>query len=81
LTRNLGTGGAAPKPFIGFAVGEEEHRQDAWAPVEEAIRGHLRPELVNRLTKVVHFKPLSKGAVPTNKHCKFQTMEPCRLTF
>jgi ATP-dependent Clp protease ATP-binding subunit ClpA len=25
---------------------------------EEAIRKHLRPELVNRLTKVVHFKPL-----------------------
>ena len=25
---------------------------------EEAIRKHLRPELVNRLTQVVHFKPL-----------------------
>ena len=24
----------------------------------DAIRNHLRPELVNRLTKVVHFKPL-----------------------
>jgi ATP-dependent Clp protease ATP-binding subunit ClpC len=58
LTSNLGTGGAAPKPFIGFAVGKEEHRQDACAPVEEAIRKHLRPELVNRLTKVVHFKSL-----------------------
>lgn len=58
LTSNLGTGGAAPKPFIGFAVGKEDHRQDACAPVQEAIRKHLRPELVNRLTKVVHFKPL-----------------------
>ncbi len=26
--------------------------------MEEAIRRHLRPELINRLTKVVHFKPL-----------------------
>jgi ATP-dependent Clp protease ATP-binding subunit ClpA len=25
---------------------------------EEAIRKHLRPELLNRLSKVVHFKPL-----------------------
>ncbi|MCX6867023.1 MAG: hypothetical protein NTV46_12545 [Verrucomicrobia bacterium] len=25
---------------------------------EEAIRRHLRPELVNRLTKIVHFRPL-----------------------
>ncbi len=58
LTSNLGTGGTAPKPFIGFAVGKEEHKQDACAPVQEAIRKHLRPELVNRLTKVVHFKPL-----------------------
>ena len=58
LTSNLGTGGAAPKPFIGFAMGKEEHRQDACAPVEEAIRKHLRPELVNRLTKIVHFKLL-----------------------
>jgi len=58
LTSNLGTRGAAPKPFIGFAVGKEEHRQDACTPVREAIGKHLRPELVNRLTKVVHFKPL-----------------------
>ena len=42
---------------------EKEHRQDARAPVEEAIRQHLRPELVNRLTKVVHFKPLGVEAV------------------
>ena len=57
LTSNLGSGGPV-KRFMGFAAGEEEHRQDACAPVEEAIRKHMRPELVNRLTKVVHFKPL-----------------------
>jgi ATP-dependent Clp protease ATP-binding subunit ClpA len=63
LTSNLGAGGGPAKRFMGFAVGEEEHRQDACAPVEEAIRRHLRPELVNRLTKVVHFKPLGMETV------------------
>ena len=58
LTSNLGSGEPV-KRFMGFAAGEGEHRQDACAPVEEAIRKHLRPELVNRLTKVVHFKPLA----------------------
>lgn len=57
LTSNLGTGGVK-KRRMGFGVEEEEHRQDACATVEEAIRKHLRPELVNRLTKIVHFKPL-----------------------
>ena len=56
LTSNLGSG--AVKKRMGFAAGDGEHRQDACAPVEEAIRKHMRPELVNRLTKVVHFKPL-----------------------
>ena len=31
--------------------------------MEEAVRRHLRPELVNRLTKVVHFKQLGTGTV------------------
>jgi len=46
---------------MGF-VEEEENRQDACAPVEEAIGKHLRPELVNRLTKIVHFTPLGMDA-------------------
>ena len=61
LTSNLGSGGGVAKPFIGFAVGD----QPAISPdeanerrEEEAIRKHLRPELLNRLSKVVHFKPL-----------------------
>ncbi len=45
---------------------EKDHGRAARAPLEaaivqradEAIRRHLRPELVNRLTKIVHFKPL-----------------------
>ena len=32
------------------------------APCEEAIRKHLRHELVNRLTKIVHFNPLGMDA-------------------
>ena len=57
LTSNLGSGGVV-KRRMGFGMEEEESGQDAHAPVEEAIRKYLRPELVNRLTKVVHFKPL-----------------------
>jgi ATP-dependent Clp protease ATP-binding subunit ClpC len=57
LTSNLGSGGVM-KRRMGFGMEEEESGQDAHAPVKEAIRKHLRPELVNRLTKVVHFKPL-----------------------
>ncbi len=62
LTSNLGSGGVKKKR-MGFGMEEEEHKQDACAPVEEAIRKHLRPELVNRLTKGVHFKPLGVETV------------------
>ena len=61
LTSNLGSGGGPVKPFIGFASGDEpEVSPDEVIAqrAEEAIRKHLRPELVNRLTKVLHFKPL-----------------------
>ena len=46
---------------MGFVV-DEECGRDAHAPVEEAIRRHLRPELINRLTKIVHFAPLGMEA-------------------
>jgi ATP-dependent Clp protease ATP-binding subunit ClpC len=66
LTSNLGTGGVV-KRKMGFAAVEEAGGQDeaadvqaARAKVEEAIREHLRPELVNRLTKIVHFHPLGR---------------------
>ena len=55
LTSNLGSG--VMRRQIGFGD-EEECGRDAHTPWEEAIRKHLRPELVNRLTKIVHFKPL-----------------------
>jgi ATP-dependent Clp protease ATP-binding subunit ClpA len=57
LTSNLGSG-VVKKRKMGFGMEEEECGRDAHTPCEEAIRKHLRPELVNRLTKVVHFKPL-----------------------
>jgi ATP-dependent Clp protease ATP-binding subunit ClpC len=57
LTSNLGSG-AVKKRRLGFGMEEEECGRDDHTPCEEAIRKHLRPELVNRLTKIVHFKPL-----------------------
>ena len=66
LTSNLGSGGDAVKPFIGFASGDEPEISPDDAIVERAeaaIRKNLRPELVNRLTKVVHFKPLGMETV------------------
>ena len=57
LTSNLGTGGVV-KRSMGFGMGDEAGGQDARATADEAIRKHLRPELLNRLTKIVHFKPL-----------------------
>jgi ATP-dependent Clp protease ATP-binding subunit ClpC len=58
MTSNLGSG-QAKKRRMGFGVDEEEGGGlDARATEDEAIRRHLRPELLNRLTKVVHFSPL-----------------------
>ena len=42
--------------LIGSPPGYVGH--DAGGQLTDVIRNHLRPELVNRLTKVVHFKPL-----------------------
>lgn len=58
LTSNLGAGGVV-KRKMGFGAEAEAGGQDARATVEEAIRRHLRPELINRLTKIVNFEPLS----------------------
>jgi ATP-dependent Clp protease ATP-binding subunit ClpC len=63
LTSNLGSG-VVKKRRMGFWMEEEEGGgQDARATVEEAIRRHFRPELVNRLTKIVPFKPLGMETV------------------
>ena len=60
LTSNLGSGGPV-KRLMGFASGDEAEASAEAANkqrAEEAIRKHMRPDLVNRLTKVVHFNPL-----------------------
>jgi ATP-dependent Clp protease ATP-binding subunit ClpA len=44
-------------------LANEDHGRAARAPLDEAIRRHLRPELVNRLTRIVHFKPLGMETV------------------
>jgi ATP-dependent Clp protease ATP-binding subunit ClpC len=57
LTSNLGSG-VEKRRRMGFGADVDEGGQDGHAPFEEAIRKHMRPELVNRLTKIVHFNPL-----------------------
>ncbi len=61
LTSNLGSGDGPVKPFIGFSDADKplDSPNEAVAKREdEAIRKHLRPELINRLSKIVHFQPL-----------------------
>ncbi len=57
LTSNLGAG-VPVKRGMGFGAEAEVGGQDTRANAEEAIRRQLRPELVNRLTKIVHFQHL-----------------------
>jgi ATP-dependent Clp protease ATP-binding subunit ClpA len=59
LTSNLGSG-EVRKRRMGFGMEEDGGGRDACATVGEAIRRHLRPELVNRLTKIVFFSALGK---------------------
>jgi len=45
---------------------------------EEAIRKHTRPELLNRLTKIVHFNPLGMpiaAALPGGRVASGQAIE------
>jgi len=62
LTSNLGT--AAPGAKIGFGPSAgsapDDDKNDH---ILNAVRRHLRPELLNRLTKVIAFKPLAASTV------------------
>ena len=71
LTSNLGSG-VVKKRAMGFGAQEEAGGQDTRTTVEEAIKRHLRPELLNRLTKMVHFRPLSweTARLIVGKHLK-----------
>jgi ATP-dependent Clp protease ATP-binding subunit ClpA len=63
LTSNLGTGKRVAK--IGFGAPELAPGPDTGrdAAFLDAVRGHLRPELVNRLSRVVVFQPLAADSV------------------
>jgi ATP-dependent Clp protease ATP-binding subunit ClpC len=56
LTSNLGSG-AIVKRRMGFGAEEDEEVGET-PTLLEAVKRHFRPELLNRLSKVVHFKPL-----------------------
>jgi ATP-dependent Clp protease ATP-binding subunit ClpC len=61
LTSNLGSAGGQVKPFIGFTDGDQplvSQNEVVAQREDDAIRKHLRPELINRLSKIVHFQPL-----------------------
>jgi ATP-dependent Clp protease ATP-binding subunit ClpC len=57
LTSNLGSG-VVKKRRMGFGMEQDECVRASQTLGEEAIRQHMRPEFVNRLTKIVHFQPL-----------------------
>jgi len=67
LTSNLGSGELAAKNEMGFGAKPEE-AAEIQARMDERIRGaiksHLRPELVNRLSSIVQFHQFS----PTHIH-------------
>ena len=65
LTSNLGCS-AAPavkKPGFGATPADEEAAQALHARIADAIKRHLRPELLNRISRTVVFNPLSKENV------------------
>jgi ATP-dependent Clp protease ATP-binding subunit ClpC len=61
LTSNLGTGGRAATP-LGFGGDPAPARDER---VREAVREFFRPELVNRIGRIVVFEPLSREEVRT----------------
>jgi ATP-dependent Clp protease ATP-binding subunit ClpC len=69
LTSNLGTRAEGPARPIGFglaAAGAKEPDGDPEAyrrPIMDAVRRSLRPELLNRIGRVVFFYPLTEPAV------------------
>jgi len=64
LTSNLGSGAVAGK-HMGFGADPagEDGADDLCARVTEAIKRHLRPELLNRISQTVVFNPLRKEDV------------------
>ena len=69
LTSNLGAAAEGPVPPIGLrparAAGEEAKTdQEAYRRrIMDAVRGALRPELLNRIQRIVFFYPLDEASV------------------
>ena len=66
LTSNLGSGEVAAKKEMGFGA-KPEDAAEIQARMDERIRAaiktHLRPELVNRLSSIVQFHPLTPAHI------------------
>lgn len=64
LTSNLGSATAAPKKMgFGAAVTDQDASRGLHDRVAAAIKLHLRPELLNRISRTVVFNPLNKKNV------------------
>ena len=64
LTSNLGSAAPAGKKMgFGAAPADEDAAQAMHARIADAIKRHLRPELLNRISRTVVFNPLSKENV------------------
>jgi ATP-dependent Clp protease ATP-binding subunit ClpC len=66
LTSNLGAGQIASKQEMGFGAkseNAEEVQEKRKMRIEAAIKTHLRPELVNRLSAIVQFQPLEPAHI------------------
>ena len=62
LTSNLGSSTAPVRKKMGFGGGADD-ADDLQARVAEAVRRHLRPELLNRISRTVVFNPLTREHV------------------
>ena len=64
LTSNLGSATPAGKKMgFGVSPADESAARDLHARIADAIKRHLRPELLNRISRTVVFNPLSKDNV------------------
>ncbi len=62
LTSNLGSSTAPVRKKMGFGGGSDD-ADDLQARVAEAVWRHLRPELLNRISRTVVFNPLTREHV------------------
>lgn len=68
MTSNIGMSELNRQAAIGFKRGNDEHNleeryQEIKAQIMDRLKEHFRPEFLNRLDKVIVFKPLAKPEV------------------